>query len=366
MQPEIWDRVLERIGEVCPDRKHRDIADAIGMTPDSFSRALHGKRSFSSIELARLADQLSTDVYWLITGQPDPHRLIVAARHNFNPDTGGRSVPGRDNDAAVLADIALAYKQAFQDGQHQPVLLPKRPSDVEAELGEDFVLPFADRLGSNLGVDVVRVPRLSTAYSFTVVGCSVIVVPATGNWFWENWSIAHEMGHLVNGHHADGLAAHVSDAHESWANWFAAELLLPADKLERTDWKSIDTSSLAAAIWDLGVSTEALERRLANLGIDYGEAVRSWAKQPTQRLLRWHWPSLAEDSDPITERMDTAASRRFPIALQDAHLKKIASGQLGKDTLAWMLGIDAEALEVDAPAEPQPLPADELANALGL
>ncbi|HYU86850.1 MAG TPA: DNA-binding protein, partial [Kribbellaceae bacterium] len=61
-------------------------------------------------------------------------------------------------------------------------------------LGLDFVRPLADRLQRVLDVDVVRVADLSTAYSFTIGGRSVIAVPATGNWFFENWSMAHELG----------------------------------------------------------------------------------------------------------------------------------------------------------------------------
>jgi transcriptional regulator with XRE-family HTH domain len=42
--------------------RHREVAERIGMTPDAFSRALHGKRQFSSIELARLADLTAAGV----------------------------------------------------------------------------------------------------------------------------------------------------------------------------------------------------------------------------------------------------------------------------------------------------------------
>ncbi len=63
--------------------------------------------------------------------------------------------------------------------------------------------------------------------------------------------------------------------------------------------------------------------------------------------------------------MDAAAQRRFPRSLQEAHLERLASGAIGRATLAWMLGIDAAALEVDSPHVPEG-DADELAVALGL
>jgi transcriptional regulator with XRE-family HTH domain len=54
--PGIGDRVLHGLGQAGPGLRHREVAERIGMTPDAFSRALHGKRQFSSIELAPLAD----------------------------------------------------------------------------------------------------------------------------------------------------------------------------------------------------------------------------------------------------------------------------------------------------------------------
>ena len=200
----IGDRALQRLKELSPPPKHRDVAESIGMTADAFSRALNGKRQFSSIELARLADQIDADLHWLITGELDPHRVSIAARHDFNHETGQRTIPGRAGDEQTLADIALAYRQAYSEPGQLPDW-PKSPASVREVLGDGFVRPFADRLEKDLGVEVVRVTELSTAYSLTIGGRAVIAVPATGSWFRENWDIAHELGHLTMGHHDDGL-----------------------------------------------------------------------------------------------------------------------------------------------------------------
>lgn len=63
--------------------------------------------------------------------------------------------------------------------------------------------------------------------------------------------------------------------------------------------------------------------------------------------------------------MDAAATRRFPLALQEAHLALIARGSLPKSTLAWMLDVDEDSLEVDEPAPPKPMGSAELAAVLG-
>jgi IrrE N-terminal-like domain len=361
--PTIGDRALQRLKELSPPPKHRDVAESIGMTADAFSRALSGKRHFSSIELARLADQIDADLHWLITGQLDPHRTSVAARHDFDHETGQRSIPGRDGDERTLTDIALAYRQAYSEPRQLPDW-PESPASLREMLGNGFVRPFADRLEKALGVDVVRVTELSTAYSMTIGGRAVIAVPATGSWFRENWAIAHELGHLVMAHHDDGLSPGDADQHEAAANAFAAELLLPAAELRAVAWDSIGDDDLAALVWEWGVSTDALCRRLCALSGYAPKGVARWADHPTQRLLRLHL-RIESEIDEITGRMDAASQRRFPLSIQEAHLGLIASGAVSRATLAWMLGIDADSLDVDAPETPE-IDVDDLATALGL
>ncbi|MGH3266618.1 MAG: ImmA/IrrE family metallo-endopeptidase, partial [Trebonia sp.] len=287
----------------------------------------------------------------------------IAARHDFNHSNGQRTIPGRVGDEPVLADIALAYRQAYP----VPGKVPDwsgSPASVREALGPDFVRPLADRLEKNLGIDVVRVAELSTAYSFTVGGRPVIAVPATGNWFRENWDIAHELGHLVMGHYDDGLAQGDADRNEAAANAFAAELLVPAADLKAVECDSVGDEGLAAFVWSWGVSTDALCRRLCALLGSAPPCVAYWAARPTQRLLRQHL-RIESELDEITIRMDAASQRRFPLSVQEAHLALVASGVIGTATLAWMLGIDAAALEVDAP-EIAEVDATDLATALGL
>lgn len=359
----IGSRVRQCLEGLSPQPMHREVAERIGMTPDAFSRALSGHRQFASIELARLADQLGADLHWLITGQEDPNRLSIAARHDFSHFDGQRTVPGRAGDEPTVADIALAYRQAYREPGKMPDW-PRGAESIREALGPDFVRPFADRLEKCLGVDVVRVAELSTAYSFTVRGRPVIALPATGNWFRENWDIAHELGHLTMGHHDDGLAASVVDKHEAAANAFAAELLLPAADLGEIEWDAISDDDLAVFVWARGVSTDALCRRLSAVLGYVPSRVSSWAGHPTQRLLRKHL-RIESELDEITMRMEAASQRRFPLGIQEAHLELIASGAVGSATLAWMLGIDPDALEVDTPEIPE-VSVDDLASALGL
>lgn len=365
MEDTIGRRVLACIAKLDPQRTHAEIAAAIQMTRDAFSRSVNDQRAFSSLEIALLADELGADLHWLITGDTDPNRVVFAARHSFDPVTMQRSIPSIEEDRRVLDDICLAYMQAYLD---QPATVPELPSsaaEIRTVLGDDFVRPFIERLETRLGIDAVRMTDLSTAYSFTVCGQPVIAVPGEGNWFHENWSLAHELGHLVLGHHESCDEPCVSDVHEVAANRFTAELLMPEERMRSIVWDQISNESLASHVWNLGVSTKALCTRLNGLGIG-NELVEYWATQTTQRLLRWHCADIQGDCDEITVRMDQAAQRHFSLALQERHIKKIATGELGKETLAWMMDVHADRLEVDIPTDGSELSGKALASALGL
>ena len=91
MEPSIGQRVQAALPTGIPQKQ---IAAKVGMTEDAFSRALRGQRGFSALELARLADVLDHDIHFLITGEPDPNRLVVSGRHNFDRETRSRSVNG--------------------------------------------------------------------------------------------------------------------------------------------------------------------------------------------------------------------------------------------------------------------------------
>ncbi|OLT18806.1 hypothetical protein BJF80_14595 [Serinicoccus sp. CUA-874] len=348
-----------RVSQVLPSgTTQKEVAASVGMTPDAFSRALKGERGFSAIELANLADVLNQDVHYLITGEPDPRRLVPAARHAYDRDTRERSVDSYHQDRQVLDDIALAYHQAGECAA-QPSTVPTDLAEARERLGDDFVRVMLERLEGRCGIDVVRVPELTTSYSFCVGERAVIAIPAKGNWFRENWDMAHELAHHVLGH-ADVIAADGKDVeeYERQANKFAAELLLPQALMDSLDWASMTPKELADQVWVLGVSTQALSTRLTNLRVAVSQQVNSLLQLTTQALLRRHWTG-ATMRDEITERIQAASARHFPLWIQEAHLDRIAEGSARKGTLAWMLGVAEDALEVDAPEAPKSMaPAD--------
>lgn len=355
----IGDRVRSAMQDVSMQQKQ--LATQVGMTPDALSRALGGQRGFAAAELAEIARTLDADLHELITGEPDPHRLVLSARHTFDLENGERHVDGMEQDRPLLEEIRLAYAQAG-DVTFEGTL-PSTADEARSLLRDDFVAQFIDRL-TEIGVDVIRLSQLTTAYSFLVEGRPVLAIKGTGNWFHENWSLAHELGHLALGHRGviQGEAGYERD--EIAANAFAAELLLPRDRMTAVDWPRLPLADLAELVWEAGISTDALRRRLSSLHLECSTDVADALSMSTQKLLRRHWTG-ARYSDPITKRMTAATQRSFPSWLRAVHLERIAAGTIDKGTLAWMLEVDADSLQVDEPELPPTISGAELEEMLG-
>lgn len=372
----VGQRVREAVNRAFPDGDRTDssIAAEIDIKPDAFSRAMSGNRAFSSLEIARLADLLSEDVHWLITGAPDPLRVRIAARHAWDSGTREHHLPDAPADDETLDGIALAYRQANPWRTDPAQALPTEPGAVRAALGDDFVQTFADRAEQVLGVDVVRIQSLSTDYSFTIGERRVILLKSEPHWFRSNFSLAHEIAHLALGHH-DVTSKHADSKYEAPANRFASELLLPEEEIRGIDWAASNEADLARHLWSYGVSTEALANRLNTLNLPVPAILTARPEGSTMRLLRRQRDALPAMTypgtpfaviDPITHRFNAAAERRIPEALIAAHLDGIASGRLNKGTLAWLLEVAPDDVEVDEPLAPEALTTDQLISALGI
>ncbi len=349
----VGERVRARMPEGLSQRK---LATAVGMPPDALSRALNGQRGFSSIELARLAEALGVGLQWLITGQEDPLRADVAARHAWDALRAERLNPGREADDEIIEKVIAVYHEAYPDGPPRSQELPSEPDMLRGQLGDGFARRIAELVETTFAIDVIRVPELSTDYSLRIGDRSVVLLVSTASWFRNNWSVAHELGHLALGHHA-GDAVEVEN--ERPANDFAAELLLPEAWMRRIKWARLDERGLAEIIWETGVSVEAMRNRLRELHIRAGAVVDAALKQSTQRLLRPHAKLIADsdtDVDPIVERETESTGRRFPLHMLSDLSQRVGAGLADPYVLAWAMGVPVD--EIDFPE-----PDDDLASA---
>ena len=371
MDSEIGDRIRSRMKASAPELSQKAIAENIEMTPDAFSRALSGKRAFTAVELVKIAEILGTSVHWFVTGEPDPLAVTVAGRHTFDHQSRTHQQIDWASADSVLSNISLAYLQVDWQEVRPREVADRSPLAIRRLLenvgGAEFIRRLSSLITQVLGIDFIRVQGVATGFALQVGDRQAIIVGETGSWFHENWSIAHELAHILAGDLATvGESACDDPQAERAANSFAAEFLLPAVRLKALDWKSISPVEVARLIWESGVSTQALATRLASLRVTVPAHIASLLELKTQALLRRHG-SLAGERDAITERMNEAASRRFPDDLLAAHREAIEDGRLAPDTLAWMLGVDVAGLEEQlSPLPAEHLDVDWLARELGL
>lgn len=330
-------------------RTQRALADAAGITPDALSRALNGTRGFSLSEITRIAQVLSVDVAWLITGAPDPHRVEFAARHAWDADTRQRSNPREADDTPLLDSVVALYRAAFPEAAPSSRALPGSAAEVRAALGDDSVGRFAQIVEQELDVDIVRIPDLSTAYSLRVGGRGIIVLNTTPNWFYSNWSLAHELAHLVLGHHDESGGRQKGEAtlnqHERAANAFAADLLLPEDLMRAQPWAAMTFDQLGAFLWATGVSSKTLRYRIQNLRITVAADVASALESSTFDVLRSAEAQLQpplSNSRAIAERRQQATAIRYPLALVEALTTQVERGIADPRMLATVLTISVD------------------------
>ncbi|MGQ4600455.1 ImmA/IrrE family metallo-endopeptidase [Nocardia sp. R6R-6] len=341
--------VGDRIRSVMPDGwSQRQLAERTGMKTDALSRALNGQRGFSSVELARIADELGTDLYWLVTGEQDPHRVRIAARHSWDAAQRLRVNPGRPSDDQLLGRVAEAYAAAYPEGPSPTEPLPENPTAMREVLGEHFVREYGAIVEDRLGVDVVRLPMLSTDYSLSIGSRAVVILTTTPYWFRSNWSLAHELAHFALGHHTGDSTP--GEADEAPADQFAAELLLPRDLVVREDWRRMDEPAVVEFLWRTGVSTKALSIRLDSLDVPVSTEVVAALKRRTLDLIRANAGEERGRIGGVKElivRQQQSAARVFPPALVDALQKRVGAGAASPEHLAWVLGVPVD--EIDFP-----------------
>lgn len=370
----VGDRIRER-SRALGLPSQRELARRVDMKPDALSRALSGERGFAVSELLALAKELDVSLHWLATGAPDPRQLSVAARHGYDHTAQARMSVDWDASRPALEGIATAYEQVSSS---LPVRIGRSlPSDargVRAALvessGPEFVRSFAESVERSFPIDIVRASEVDGGFSLRAGTRTVIAVSDTSNWFYQNFSLAHELGHIAMGSMAS-IDAPVTDVDgaEREANAFAAELLLPRGDLRARDWKATSMREVAQLIWTAGVSTKALASRLEALRIDAGRLAWTLRSESTQRFLRQHLQIDGADADLLlAQRMQQATTRRFPISLLTAHRDGVEEGRLHAATLAWMLDDDIDAIETELrpPSSSVGGDEDELAALLGL
>ena len=231
-------------------------------------------------------------------------------------------------------------------------LVGKSPAEVRIQLGDEFSLDFVERVQERLGIDVLVLDLQGDAYCLEVAGRLVLVLKRTLHWFRQNFSIAHELGHVAQGS-LHGISNSQARHGEQEANAFAAELLMPADALRSMSWDAMTDTLFADLLWRLGVSTEALRIRVEALGISVPEKVQGWLQEGTYHFLRRNLSVGKSAENAIASRQQYASLRYIPADLFANVESAVRYGRAPVASLAWLLNVpESEVLVEDLAVAP--------------
>jgi Zn-dependent peptidase ImmA (M78 family)/transcriptional regulator with XRE-family HTH domain len=348
-------RILVRLENVYPGMSQNDLARRVDMDPSALSRVVNGKRGLASAELVALARELRTSTDYLLVGE-ETFPMEIAARHNY---ADGSYVVEHDTDVETsIRGIKNVFQQVINSLEPVTVGVPSTAEQARKMLvencGSEWARHFASAVEETFGVDVVKIPLPgANGLSLRIPNATVIVVPTEGAWSRQNWTIAHELGHVSAGDFAP-LADGPASNGEKAANSFAAELLMPESDMRQVNWSQLTDAQVGKFLWESGVSLDALMNRLRSLGLPQPETSGTpWT------LMRQAVTKTSPFNDPLVLRKWESAGRRFPARLIAAHEQ---SGR-SQRSLAWMLGAPEVAGADDTGDVPSPA---ALADAFGL
>lgn len=350
----IPDRVLDLIEASGLSRG--DFARRIGLDDSKLSKSLSGVRRFSSLDLARIADEYDVTVDWLLTGiEPalamaartttgEAHTAVEAARRYSTmrgdlasigfpqqwrpvpvpPDNGNHVEQGRRLAAEALARVSEAGRRVNEAS------LPLLAEDV---FGADVAVIALDEGFDGLSAcsDEAR-----------------LIVLATSTVPWrQRYTCAHELAHLLaaddQGVHLDRDVfdrAQARDPSEARANAFAAAFLMPEQALRNAVGKNgLAEAAFAALACDLKVSPSALAIRLSQLRlIDAGTCDRY------KQLTGAKAAGLTGRGDEFARWVAEANSLRPPGLLVRDSYAAYESGATTLRPYASLLGVDVDEL----------------------
>lgn len=227
-----------------------------------------------------------------------------------------------------------------------PALQRADPADVRVLLGSGFAHCMPDRVEQRLGVDVIVADMAGSGYSVEVAGRTVVLAQRTTVWGRQNFTIAHELGHLAAGSLCDGSTPNAEG--EKDASRFAAQLLAPRSDLLGVEWSGIDLRELAELIWEWGITTAALKVRLRSERIGCPTHVDDALGLSTPAFLRQYLARPGAGSL-IADREKQSAAQRFPSELIDNLTQAVNRGAAPAASLAFALGVGVDDLEINPP-----------------
>ncbi|MGW4077942.1 helix-turn-helix domain-containing protein [Streptomyces asiaticus] len=376
MNETVTDRVRKVMGAA--SLQQATFAERVGLTPDKLSKSLSGRRRFTSLDLARIAELGQTTVDWLLTGR-EPQRPAFAAR------TSG---PFSDSDDELaLKDLVHRFTTAYDvlDLMGRSRSLPALPgpnADLEryVDQGEELALDaltvlsahgvasvaacetsdLARALEEHFGIDVAQtdLPQGLDGAAWQTDHFRLVLLARTGVWTRQRFTLAHELGHILardaqemrtETHLAPGRQ---KDHTEIRANVFAANFLMPQAEIHaevgtESAESGLSDDAFRALVVRFKVSPSALAARLHQLGLVTPDA-RNRLRGVTTEMCHL----LAQRADLHEKRVAAAQARRLPLAPARGLYEGYLAGDTTLRPLAAYFDMDPNALH-DA-LEPEP------------
>ncbi|MFF4481510.1 helix-turn-helix domain-containing protein [Streptomyces sp. NPDC001520] len=384
MDETVTDRVREVMSAV--SLQQAAFAEGVGLTPDKLSKSLSGRRRFTSLDLARIAELGQTTVDWLLTGR-EPQRPAFAAR---------ASSPFADSDpdsGLALKELVHRFTTAYDVldlmGRSRSLpSLPRPKADLEqyVDQGEALALDaltalsargvtsvaacetsdLAHALEEHFGIDVAQtdLPRGLDGAAWQTDHFRLVLLARTGVWTRQRFTLAHELGHILardaqemrtETHLAPGRQ---KDHTEIRANVFAANFLMPQAEIHaevgtESAGTGVSDDAFRALVVRFKVSPSALAARLHQLGL-----VTLHDRNRLRGVTTEVCHLLAQRADLHENRVAAARARRLP----PAPARGLYEGYLAGDTtlrpLAAYFGMDPnvlhDALDPEQPAATVP------------
>jgi Zn-dependent peptidase ImmA (M78 family)/transcriptional regulator with XRE-family HTH domain len=286
MDAEINERVRAIITEL--GLTNRQFAECIGLQEDKLSKTLNGRRRFSPLELANIAELSGRSSDWLVTGA-EPRNLGLAARAD-GVAMGDLHAPAAaiaqryTNAQDVLVELGRARElpelpsiptsgRFVTEGHAMAAWAGEHISAGELLAGTDeFMMLIQQRFGVDIA-SVDDMPHGCDGLSFQDESFRLILLATTSNWTRKRFTLAHELGHVLwrDAFHQilteQVKPGQETDYNEKRANAFAAAFLMPESVVaERINDRELDEHTFHELVMAFKVSPSAMAARLSQLG----------------------------------------------------------------------------------------------------
>lgn len=354
------DQVIARVNEVIERSSltKKDFASAIGIDGPKLTKSLAGKRRFTSLELALVAEQGATTVDWLLSG--DSTRELVLAHRAAEHAIEAGDLVGRETIEMLVEQLeGLRFLG-------RPLPFPPLPAKPKGggyvkqaqKLAHEYVrllgspvggLTNAEMIGrieEKFGIDVVvtGLPQDCDGLSFSDGGVRAIVLATSSAPFRQRFTLAHELAHLAFGDSQDEVIEEQLESQktpvESRANSFAASFLAPRSEIVALLKGRSAVEAFDELVLHFQMSPSAMSWRLLNEGLVSQEEQRKLGAQ-TARAMAMRAGEAAEH----TNRARLAGVPRPAQRLVDAYLDAYRDGVTTLRPAANLLGQPAEELE---------------------